>query len=59
MIKYLRPIAAYAAIGMAFLVVAAGHASAAEPLPLDIGGDFRLTDQRGEPRNSAEFDGKL
>jgi protein SCO1/2 len=59
MIKYLRPIAAYAAIGMAFLVVAAGHASAAEPLPLDIGGDFRLTDQRGERRNSTEFDGKL
>jgi protein SCO1/2 len=44
---------------MAFLVLAAGTAPAAEPLPLDIGGDFTLVDQRGDVRRSEGFDGRL
>lgn len=44
---------------MAVLVVSVGPAPAAEPLPLDIGGDFSLVDQRGDIRRSEEFDGKL
>ncbi len=44
---------------MAFLLAAAGPALAAEPLPLAIGGDFALIDQRGETRSSDEFDGRL
>lgn len=44
---------------MAFLVLAAGLAPAAERLPLDIGGDFALVDQRGQVRRSEEFDGRL
>ena len=44
---------------MAFLVLAAGTAPAAEPLPLDIGGDFALVDQSGDVRRSEEFDGRL
>lgn len=44
---------------MAFLVLAAGLAPAAEPLPLDISGDFALVDQRGQVRRSEEFDGRL
>lgn len=44
---------------MALLALAAGPAPAAEPLPLEIGGDFTLVDQRGEFRSSGEFYGRL
>ncbi len=44
---------------MAFLVAVAGPAPATEPLPLAIGGNFTLVDQRGETRSSNEFDGRL
>jgi protein SCO1/2 len=54
-----RHVAVWSAIGMAFQLLAAGHTLAAEPLPLDIGADFVLTDQRGKIRSSDEFDGKL
>lgn len=44
---------------MAFLAAAAGLAPAAEPLPVDIGGDFTLIDQSGRTRQSSEFRGRL
>lgn len=44
---------------MALLASAAGLAPAAEPLPLDIGGDFTLVDQHGRARSSGEFQGRL
>lgn len=47
------------ALGAFLLVLAAGIAPAAEPLPLDIGGDFTLIDQQGGTRDSREFRGKL
>lgn len=59
MIKGLPKIVLRSAFGVAFLIFTAGFASAAEPLPLDIGGDFRLTDQRGAERRIDEFDGRL
>jgi len=57
--KILSTYAFRAVVGTVFLAAAAGQAPAAEPLPLKIGGDFVLTDQRGATRSSAEFDGKL
>lgn len=47
------------AFGAAFLALAAGPVPAAEPLPLDIGGEFTLVDQRGKVRSSGEFQGRL
>jgi cytochrome oxidase Cu insertion factor (SCO1/SenC/PrrC family) len=44
---------------MALLALAAGPAPAAEPLPLEIGGDFTLVDQNGQTRSSDEFRGRL
>ncbi len=57
--KGLRHIVVWSAIGLAFQLIAAGPALATEPLPLDIGGNFVLTDQRGEVRSSREFEGRL
>lgn len=54
-----RELAACCAAGMAVLGLVAGPASAAEPLPLDIGGDFTLVDQHGRTRGSSEFRGRL
>lgn len=59
MINDLRNLVVLGVAGMAFLVVSAGPGPAAEPLPLDIGGDFSLVDQRGDIRRSEEFDGRL
>lgn len=47
------------ALGMTVLAAAAGLALAAEPLPLDIGGDFTLVDQQGRARDSGEFRGRF
>jgi protein SCO1/2 len=47
------------AFGIALLALAAGSAPAAEPLPLEIGGDFTLVDQHGQTRSSDEFRGRL
>jgi protein SCO1/2 len=58
-IKGLQNLATWSVAGMMFLVFGAGLVSAAEPFPLDIGGDFVLTDHRGEVRRSKEFDGRL
>jgi len=55
----LRDIVLRSAIGMAFLASAAGLAPAAEPLPLDIGGNFTLVDQHGQTRHSSDFRGRL
>jgi protein SCO1/2 len=57
--KGLKDLAISSVAGIVILGLAAGLAGAAEPLPLDIGGDFVLTDQRGKIRSSEEFDGKL
>ncbi|MDH5411057.1 MAG: SCO family protein [Alphaproteobacteria bacterium] len=46
-------------LGAVFVAVAAGESRATEPLPLDIGGDFTLVDQRGQTRDSSEFRGRL
>lgn len=44
---------------MALLAFAASPAPAAEPLPLEMVGDFTLVDQHGQPRSSDEFRGRL
>lgn len=46
-------------LGMALLVSVAGIAPAAEPLPLDIGGEFALVDQAGNRRSDKDFRGRL
>ena len=51
--------AATAVAGMAFLALAAGGASAAEPFPVAIGADFTLIDHHGAARSSSEFRGRL
>lgn len=50
---------ARSAFSIALLALAAGPAPAAEPLPLEIGGDFTLVDQHGQSRSSDEFRGRL
>jgi protein SCO1/2 len=55
----LRHLAIGSAFGIAFLASAVGTVLAAEPLPLDIGGDFTLVDQGGRIRHSTEFRGRL
>lgn len=47
------------ALFAALLGSLAGPAHAAEPLPLDIGGEFALVDQQGRMRESSEFQGRL
>lgn len=48
-----------AAAGAAVVALAAGAGPAAEPFPLGLGAEFKLTDHHGTVRRSEEFRGRL